>query len=302
MAIEDKYQLDLDPAELADPATGVARFAATGVLAVTGDPPPLTKDQLKDPWAGGMTAPEVWIEKMRATLQEIESKEVGGMLLRAIPSFGAWVLVQPFWHSPVAMWPPEQMKHLNNPCNAETTVLNMKGLHGSSASRIYRAILRISPERYGGQSPCAVRTKGQDALNEAHETLFHELVHALRMVSQNRDTTTLAGGLKGFVMVEEFIAVVVTNIYASANGKTGLRGAELGHGALPQEFMDSFKFFEMGGRTFPIIKQLCTDNADFCKALKTSRANHNPIAAFLTDPDKARRCSESAKARARDAH
>jgi hypothetical protein len=48
------------------------------------------------------------------------------------------------------------------------------------------------------------------------EALFHELVHAFRMASGASETVPLSrGGLMNYDTVEEFIAILVTNIYVT---------------------------------------------------------------------------------------
>jgi hypothetical protein len=134
--------------------------------------------------------------------------------------------------------------------------------------------------------------------------LFHELVHALRLLSGTRlpgGGETLSGGLLTHNSVEEFIAILVTNIYASRNHKTTLRG---GHYAsvpdMTEELEGSFKFFQIGAKAFTLVQDFCNANKDFCEKLSKIEANFNPIKAFYDDPQKARRFSESARAKERD--
>src|SRR5262249_53425930 len=138
------------------------------------------------------------------------------------------------------------------------------------------------------------------ATSEPHETLFHELVHALRQVWRTRWTDATFGGLTDQTDVEEFIAVLVTNIYASANGKKILRAAHVSHKPLDTSFADSFGVFQLSRMTVPLVEYFCTANKGFCDDLAKVDACFNPIRAFKQDPEKARRYAHNARARSRD--
>jgi hypothetical protein len=54
--------------------------------------------------------------------------------------------------------------------------------------------------------------------------------------------------------------------------------------------------------SFPLIEHFWDVNESFCKPLSKVEAAFNPIAAYRQDAAKARRLSEGAKAKDRDAH
>jgi len=144
MPIEDRYLLELEPGDLH--------------------------------YQDAPITPARWIENVRRVLTKIEGIPVGKMLLDSIRGHGAWVRIQPYWRSGHAVWPPQLMQHLTNPCNADTTTFGPAG-HRDLKGRFYRSQLRISPERYSDGSACAKR---HAAVADDHEIFFHELVHALR--------------------------------------------------------------------------------------------------------------------------
>jgi hypothetical protein len=286
MNIEDNYNIVLDPGPIAAPDAQLARLVSPGNL------------DLKQPWAGALTDPDTWKAKVRSTLREVESKWVGQLLLNAIKSTGKGVFIEPYWRSPLGGFETALMGHLRDPLNAETDI-TLRILH----KRVYKSLMRISPERYDQISACCAQHRGDDVLKEGHEVMFHELVHSLRQCSGTKGSTkAIHGGLKDYGNAEEFYAVVITNIYASWNGKTRLRANHLGHGVLAPEFMDSFKFYEQSTLTFELIERFYNENTDFANTLGALDAKHNPFRAFWLDREKARRCSQSPKARARDAH
>jgi hypothetical protein len=185
------------------------------------------------------------------------------------------------------------------PCNAVTG----DALANNAGDPRVGAIVRISPERWAEGAACAVRDKARGAVvAEAHEILFHELVHAFRYVSKAHADrpVPLAGGLVRHSNPEEFIAVLVANIYASANGKRALRGAHHGHPALPSHLDSSFEFFRIGTQAFPVIEAFASSNKGFCRALAAVKAPFNPIRALFEDRERARRLSAGGMARGRD--
>jgi len=125
-------------------------------------------------------------------------------------------------------------------------------------------------------------------------------VHAYRHVSESPVKLRLGGGLKGHTDFEEFIAVLVTNIYASCNGKKVLRRDHRQHKVLPDRFEDSFRFFELSRMAYPLVDEFCRTNPEFCLLLSTVKTPFNPIRAYYEDTNRARRFSDGARAAQRD--
>jgi hypothetical protein len=242
---------------------------------------------LADPWAGPPVTAEQWSADIRRLLEKIETTKVGRILLESIQRYRRWVLIQPFW------WVNFKAK---NPCNSSATLVYVK-----AQGRWIYSVVKISPERYAAGSACAVHAmRSGGAIAEPHEILFHELVHAYRHVAESPVKLSLGGGLKGHTDFEEFIAVLVTNIYASANGKKVLRRDHRGHKALQDRFEDSFRFFELSRMAYPLVDEFCRTNSVFCLLLSTVKAPFNPIRAYYEDTNRARRHSDSARAARRD--
>jgi hypothetical protein len=61
------------------------------------------------------------------------------------------------------------------------------------------------------------------------ERLLHELVHALRIMQGRRNTVPTEDTVRNYDNEEEFLAIVVTNVYISAKGKSKLRADHHGH-------------------------------------------------------------------------
>jgi hypothetical protein len=245
-------------------------------------PPPVTSGQ--------------WEQSVERTLFKIGTSDIGLLLLRHIHRSGKWVQIEPYWSKLDPDW--------SRKCNASTLVNRTWVADDwyASKQRWYYSRVLFSPDRFDHGSPCAERRRREGgATSEPHETLFHELVHALRQVWRTRWTDVkLGGGLADQTDVEEFIAVLVTNIYASANGKKILRAGHSGHKSLDKSFADSFGFFQLSSMTVPLVEYFCAANKEFCDDLAKLDACFHPIRAFKQDPDKARRYAHNAKARSRD--
>lgn len=249
-----------------------------------------------DPAAKPPVTSEHWKQQVEHLLFRIASNNVGLLLFRHIRRSAKWVRIEPFWSKDFADFGAR--------CNAsaiESRFEEADDGHSSGKRWFYSRVL-FSPDRFSRESPCAEKRKQEGgAVADPHETLFHELVHALRQVWRTRWTgVKLGGGLADHTDVEEFIAVLVTNIYASCNGKKILRAGHRGHRPLGGAFVDSFGWFQLGGMTASLVDYFCQHNKEFCDELAKFDAPHNPIRAFKQDPDKARRYANSDKAKLRD--
>jgi hypothetical protein len=114
------------------------------------------------------------------------------------------------------------------------------------------------------------------------EVLYHELVHAQRMIAGAilRENVPQAWGMDDF---EEFCAIVAANMYRSARGFKSLRfdhqpanekAPWRGNTVLPPELADSKKYFE---RFKPQFVKWFNNQRDFCLALAASKAPFNPM-------------------------
>jgi hypothetical protein len=76
------------------------------------------------------------------------------------------------------------------------------------------------------------------------EALFHEMLHALRGLQGLKSDLHLTGGyeIEAYQTVEEFFAILLTNIYMAEKGQTQLRRNHLGWDPLPTSLNTSVKF------------------------------------------------------------
>jgi hypothetical protein len=112
------------------------------------------------------------------------------------------------------------------------------------------------------------------------EILLHEMVHGMRqMAGTSRCAATPDN--PGLDTVEEFMAIVISNMYRSEMGLTDLRADHRGFVALspdltnPQAFIDKDK--DKATSNYRRLMQLKTEHPELCNNLKKVPAAFNPF-------------------------
>jgi hypothetical protein len=132
------------------------------------------------------------------------------------------------------------------------------------------------------------------------EVLFHELIHAVRFVSNTLKLDYASTkGLTLYENKEEFIAVVVTNIYQS-EVKGNLRAGHRRFLNLDDQLKDSFEFYKASSLTYTYMEYFCKTNPHFTKRLCRLKVPFNPVHAFYHDKKKCQDFANSKEALARD--
>ena len=112
---------------------------------------------------------------------------------------------------------------------------NLKGTGAGSDVHIY-----FSPASGSGTSACSSGVYG----TLPDEFLLHEMVHALRDMQGKSNQIPTEGTARKYDNEEEFLAIVVTNVYMSANNKTQLRADHSGHRQLQPPLNTSSGFLK----------------------------------------------------------
>jgi len=144
-------------------------------------------------------------------------------------------------------------------------------------------LLDYSPELYG---PKGVLKETPYPGSEPDELLFHELIHAERSLE----------GVMYFMPVgnrydneEEYLAVVLTNIYLSSKGALQLRGNHY-DGALtaPEKFLDNVQQVDLEPRT--LLERFRLRQPTFFDMLaKPGLAKFNPVLQYYNEGAKVQR-------------
>lgn len=140
--------------------------------------------------------------------------------------------------------------------------------------------IHFTPDMWGASAPCSRGVFG--AMPD--EVLFHELVHALRDLEAHDDAVPTTGDLLGYRNEEEYLAIVVTNVYMSAKygdrGKDRLRAGVEEKKALAAPLNTSDGFLKVeANRT--LLGKLSGQEKDLFSTLTLVPAKYNPIRELL---------------------
>lgn len=112
------------------------------------------------------------------------------------------------------------------------------------------------------------------------EILLHEMVHGLRQMEGTTDFHKPADA-PHYDTVEEFMAIVVSNVYRSEMKRPGLRQDHWGFSPLAADLEDPKKFLDAraknGESNLSRMKQFQKDNSDFFNDLKKVPSAFNPF-------------------------
>jgi len=218
--------------------------------------------------------PEKWMRSITALLQTLLQTSTGSALFRSLKGMAQWIDVVP-------------LNRLE--CNAHGGFPGTRVVNGRS----YQGRLQFNPDVYMRGSPCYGR-KHRSHGKEADQVLFHELIHAHRAASwliPNEDK--LLAGLSGYQNAEEFLAVVLTNIYISETKGRGLRADYYSYDELRGLLSTSIGFFGSSPQVLYILKQFANDQAFLFDELAKVKAPFNPLAAMKDHPDEVEKISYS---------
>jgi hypothetical protein len=234
-------------------------------------------------WDRSIGDPAAWKRSVLHQLQKISSSDAGLCLLKAIRSEGHRCLIVP--PDINSMYSCNSAAYPTDPWEDPTA---------DGVRRMYVAMVEFDPSLYLSTSPCFRHKRASTFKygNLPDEVLFHELTHAFRIVrgSLNRGTQLHGGAEAVYSDSEEFLAIVLSNIYISdiTNPRSsGLRGGHLRHDHLDNAVATSVSFFKSNPQVLPILREFVASAPAFCKALCNVRAAFNPIRA-LFDPSLAR--------------
>jgi hypothetical protein len=178
----------------------------------------------------------------------------------------------------------------------------------TKAGRMIKPVVHFWPKAFAKGGACSKYL--EDHKDETggilpDETLFHEFVHAFRMASGKAIVAPIVqGGLLNYETEEEFIAVLVTNIYLtdpSNKSHSSLRRDHVSSKTLESDVAKSFTFFRSSVSTYRLVERFCKENPAFTKNLAEVKAAFNPIAAYYKEPIQAWIYANSQASETRDA-
>jgi hypothetical protein len=160
-------------------------------------------------------------------------------------------------------------------CNAETTYKKIDADLTTVA-----VLVRFSPLTWGGSGKCFVdpKTGIPEPGAAPEEVLFHELVHAFRMVYGKRDTRPL-GNSPHYTNKEDFFAVLITNIFSSETNRP-LRASHQGHEPLA-DYRSSDEGFLQVEEYASMVREFVTTHRSVSEELRKVPSKFNPIRGVL---------------------
>jgi hypothetical protein len=148
-------------------------------------------------------------------------------------------------------------------------------IEGSGLGKGLDAAVEFSPEMFGPGSEMTGPGSERD------EVLFHEMVHASRMMRGRMFALPVS---QGYTNEEEYISVVLTNVYMSEKGQRTFRANhEFPSKTLlhPEKFLDNVQGVDMA--PLVLIERFRLNTPDFYRAfaaIEATSAPFNPIRDF----------------------
>ena len=221
-----------------------------------------------NPWDAPTNMSE-WKASIEKHLFKIASTDVGMALFNAIIDSGFYIAIGP---------------EADNHCNAH----GFGGATGGYQGKLVKGGVTFNPKAYENGSHCARIKRGKNHKYGSlpDEILFHELIHALRGGLLLNNATPVQGGLTRYSNTEEFLAIVITNIYISDpknNSSSGLRAGHAGKLPLEKRFSRSLCFFASSPQILPLLLDFQAKQPRLATSLASVKANFNPLEAMATN-------------------
>jgi hypothetical protein len=143
------------------------------------------------------------------------------------------------------------------------------------------AVVAIEPENLEKGNNCYKNIRklsaGHDFGSAPDEVLYHELVHAQRGAARIHDPSGLGSALSRYTNMEEFLAVVLANVYISNKGSGGLRAGHNGHELLEKNLAGSVSFYTSSPEVLHIITRFSKDDPSFYRFISDVITGFNPF-------------------------
>lgn len=230
--------------------------------------------------------------------------EVMILLSQLRSSFAGWALLMDIWrtHKTMLIIPWNELPYTDTTTNTKEGFnatsqqvyapkiddgpgpVNMDQVRASGRGN--NALVRFNPNMwtsaalaYEGFIASPARfTQAPGVLKD--EILLHEMVHGLRQIRHTTDYHKPVDN-PNWTTVEEFMAIVVSNVYRSEKGRPGLRKDHAGFVALPAAQEDPQVFLNQPGSgrdsNLSRMREFKSDNPLFFEDLKKSPARFNPF-------------------------
>src|SRR5215510_670231 len=206
--------------------------------------------------------PERWKKAVVAQLRILSRSAAGYALLQSQKKTGRWIVVYPL---------------KTDECNAHGYFVP----HTVDANgRWYGGHLKYNPDVFMNGSRCYKRRRRSFG-HAPDQVLFHELIHAHRSAAHLTPMhESLDRGLAGYQDGEEFLAVVLTNIYISETKGKEMRGDYVSFDELKGPLSSSIGFFASSPQVLTILTKFSKEQEFLFNELAKVKAAFNPLAAL----------------------
>ncbi len=238
-----------------------------------------------DPWDSPVNT-AIWEKEVTTILNKIENVKTGRIVLESIGAGVKWVAIERLLDA--------------NECNA----------HGGPRPQVkFGGVVKFNADVFhlGGRcvqmknGPIHVHKPGQ----RYDEVFFHELIHARRGALGLRAPDAFTGGMFRFTNLEEFLAVLVTNVYISdVTNKPSrfLRAGHTSHNVLENSLSGSIAFYKVSTQAFATMEKLEQQENKLFHDLAKVKAWFNPFWAFVRSPNEVKNASRSDLAKWNERH
>jgi len=206
--------------------------------------------------------PGKWKQSVVEQLRILSRSAAGYALLQSQKKTGRWIVVYPL---------------KKDECNAHGYFVP----HTVDANgRWYGGHLSYNPDVFMDGSRCYKRRRRSFG-HAPDQVLFHELIHAHRSAAHLTPMhDSLDRGLAGYQDGEEFLAVVLTNIYISETKGKGMRGDYVSFDELKGPMSSSIGFFASSPQVLTILTKFSKEQEFLFNELAKVKAAFNPLAAL----------------------
>ena len=220
-----------------------------------------------------------------ALLDQIITFKTGAALLDEIGDSGKKLWIMPFWKFGKTPYKNDNPFFPAKGINATTVALGDKDAKGRIDAAIQFTATMWGPR---GQDPDTMVSTGTSGYSGPStgmdETLFHEMVHGVRFMLGILDTSTPVD--KGYKNVEEYIAIVLSNIYLAEKGQRVFRADHGGFTVLPNPdaFLQNAQNVNLSPRK--LIEKFHGQHRKMFKAIKDipkNEARWNPIREYAKE-------------------
>jgi hypothetical protein len=205
----------------------------------------------------GLAASKAYETQVAQILKDIRATQTGRAILEGIEgrtsqsvSIIPYLELRPNATAGPGDWvdatPKGESIFLGGNDNATTPADERMAILGKGSGKGSTSTVRFTPQLPGYPAVPLSRSDTTRALpgDLDDETLLHELVHSYRQVTGTANGIPLSGMAIGYDDTEEFIGVVVTNVFMSELGRSVLRKNHRGYAALPVSQCRKGGFFD----------------------------------------------------------